>query len=167
MMKRGLALLMALALVMAAFGALAEESAPQMSSTLAFMAMLDENEIVYDAYGPSDSGNEEVDITFPMDNVTLTAYIYFDSDNEGAALRIWDLITFAPERFAEVVSACNEMNLEYRWVKFVADPSDNTVYVTADICFRDEDVADVVLETLGYILRNADGAYPTLEPFAE
>ena len=92
----------------------------------------------------------------------MRVQIFFDSDCEGAAFRIFEVAKVPDGKIAGMLSALNTLNYQYRFAKFVLNPKDSTIQAEADTAFRAHDVDAVCMELLSRILDICDTAYPEL-----
>ena len=95
-------------------------------------------------------------------NVTM----FFTGDLENATLYVWNLINYDPASVYEVAYACNQCNYNSTYMKFYADETDNTVTAERWVIFRDHDVAEIVGEAFGGLLKEIENFYSVLAPYA-
>lgn len=134
-----LAILMLLSLTV---GALAMPSSTTYQSTRSFLEVCDREGLKYTYNGVNSDGDEVVLLDYGIENTSITVRMFFEDEN-SCGVRVWYLITYDPARLAEVEEAVNTLNAQYRWVKFYADTTDNTVTAAADIEFGDNPAGDV------------------------
>ena len=92
----------------------------------------------------------------------VTIRFFFDTDCHGASLRVFDILKFTDEQRPKMLETINNLNQEYRFVKFCAQDDDNTVQMEMDLIFRDNDVAEICEEAMVRAYQICDDAYPTL-----
>lgn len=162
-MKKFLAVLLA-SLLIAGLCMPAHAVTAQYKSTQAFADILDSLEITYSLSGPDSDGDELISIENEFDNgYECTFHVYFNSHEENCYIRVWNIISYDDADFSKVLRACNTLNNQYKYVRFYADESDNTVTASLDLIFRDNDVDQIVLEALLTAVSILEDAYPALE----
>ena len=139
-MLRTLATLCLAAILISVGGSACADSAT-LKSTKDFLSFLDGKGIVYDYIGVNGK-YEEVDVKERMDNYPyLICELHFRNDCEELSLRIWDIVKAKADK-ETVCAVLNELNNQYKIVKFVYDESDSTVqaemdmYIDGDHCGR-------------------------------
>ena len=100
---------------------------------------------------------------YNMDNRDrLRVLIFFDEDGEAAKVCSWNVVDFPADKKEKMYAVCNELNAQYRWVKFYVDEKDNSVTAEYDM--------DIDLDTCGKRVRSncatlasiVDKSYPTM-----
>jgi len=134
---------LALTLVLVlALGSTAFATTAQYRSTQNFLDFLDGKGIKYTYVGVVDTDIERVNVSYTLDNfASLQCSIFFKSDCEEVSLRIWNIIK-AKAGKSLITATLNELNADYKFVKYVYDESDSTVqaevdqYIDGDHCGR-------------------------------
>ena len=81
-------------------------------------------------------------------------------------MRCWYVISFDKADLDRVLTAVNQINNDYRFVKFVVDESDYSVDAKIDCPLRDDDIAgEIAYDALFYIENIVDEAYLELKEF--
>lgn len=128
-MKKMFALLLSVVLVMALAvpAAATEAQEPVYISTQSFIDELESNDLMYTYCGVTDSGHEEVYVSFSSDNYDTIGFdIFFTADSNAVRVYAWNLVNVtASKNFA--LNVMNKLNSEYLYAKFFLDESDNTV----------------------------------------
>ena len=164
-MKKALSILLCLVLLLC-FSSSALAVEPQFANTKAFLALLDSNNITYTVMGLDEEGDEQVLISNKGDKVQYTMNLFFESDNSGVNVRIWNLFDFNESRLGEVIYAVNSVNYAYRYTKWYVDESDYSVTVSWDFLLQeDEHAADIILDTIVMMANCVDLGYEKLEQF--
>lgn len=105
----------------------------ELRSTQDFVDFLDSKGLRYSYNGMQRNG-DEVTISFTLDNFeSLRCYIWFKDDCEEASLRIWNIVTDCSASKADICTVLNTIHVDYKFVKYVYDPSDNTIQAELDI----------------------------------
>lgn len=131
-----------------------------------FMAMLKEDGIKYNDRGIDSDGDYRIDITYPGENLEEHNVVLFVNKNgQGFAAFEWYLMDYEDARMLEVLKTLNNLNLNYRYVTFIADTTDNTITAkTSGALQGDAKQAAAVLhygyDWLPIVL---DAVWPTLE----
>lgn len=126
-MKSAAAVLLALLLLCGT--ALAQE--PVYGSTRAFVALLREADIAYEAFGVDEDGDDSLSVGQHGRSVMC----FFGEDGQSASFIVWYLIEYAPADEDAVIRACNSLNAASGGPCFYADSSDCTVTATLDVTF--------------------------------
>ena len=162
-MKRFLSALLIVVLMVLPASSLAEAISPQHNATLNFFEYLDAAGMSYDFGGTSEDGSDIVTMSITGDKTTIGLYMYFEEDN--ASIFVWNLISFDALGFMPVMKLCNDLNYYYRWVQFCVDMTDDTVTMSADVAFTDEDAGELVYERVMRMSRIADDCWDKLSAY--
>ena len=154
--------LLAVSLVSGAFAATAV-----FDSTRTALTYLDSIDLSYDYYGLDEDGDELIIVPNSDSELGIEyeMYCFFDRNGENCYIYLWDLITFEDADYVRVLQVCNDLNDTYRFVTFTVDPSDNTVYVTVDLIYRDNEVDQIFWEGLCHVVNIVHEGYPLLAPY--
>ena len=101
------------------------------STTREFLYVLDQEDIIYSYKGIDSDGDERVTLDYSIADRDFTLQLWFSSDCDDVALRVWDVITFTDSEKATVQSLCDTLNGKYRFTNFCTE-YDNTVSLMAD-----------------------------------
>ena len=122
------------------------------NNTKRFLLVLEEKELTYTVMNSDDRDIVSIPLKGTSDSGKVFHYtikVFFDSDNEDAAIRIWNLIDYAPQNKAVVTSICNDLHETWRWVTFSADDSDNSVSAALDCALIDSpEMGTIVWESI-------------------
>lgn len=162
MYKRLISLFLAMALLLAAGSALAAD--PAHATTQYFLDLMDSESIVYNWRGTDDEGYDILTVSYEGDNKDTIRTTWSFSDTK-IDISVWDIITYKQSDYYNVLEACNTLNKQYSYVRFVVDTSDNTVYADYQIRPMEDDVSASCRKMLSLIVQIVDLAYPTLEPY--
>ena len=157
-----LALCLFLSLSVPAFAVSAEYS-----TTKAFLKVMDREKNKYTVEGVDEDGDEKVSVSVKGDNKkTIEVRIFFNEDLDVVSMRCWYVISFDKADLDRVLTAVNQINNDYRFVKFVVDESDYSVDAKIDCPLRDDDIAgEIAYDALFYIENIVDEAYLELKEF--
>ena len=145
---------------------MADYSQAQYGSTKQFLRLLDDMDVKYTWQGIDSDENEVISIGNNTDVVgSYSIKVYFDDNDENCSIRVWNVIDYNYAMSSSVYAAVNSINKTYKYVKFYADDSDNSVTASMDLIYRDSDVGEICAEALLDIVRVIDSAYPDLKPF--
>ena len=122
-----------------------------------FMQQLNEKRIAF-----SDFNETTVRIVYSGNNLkTIPVYISFDKDDEcNCELFCFDIANFS-EKVGEGLVLCNQLNEEYRWVRFYLD-DDEDLFVASDGDFSANFVCDDNLVNIQRLVNAIDLAYPAI-----
>ena len=163
------ALLCALMLMTACAGALAEAANATYTSTRTFLTYMDRKGINYEIYGIDDDGDELIIVPNgdKEAGIEYEIYLFFDDNNENCYVYVWRLIEFTDANYLRVLQTVNAINDDYRYVTFTVDEDTNSVFVTIDLIYRDNDVDAIVWEGLMHVVNIIHNAYGALAPYAK
>ena len=141
----------------------------QYNTTKAFLKVLDREDTRYSYMGIDDDGDEQVNLTINGKNADkIDVKVYFDDDLDAVSMYSWYVISFTRDDLAAVLLKVNELNTEYRFVKFVVDTSDYSVDAEIDCPLRDDDNAgEIAYDALYYLLAIVDKGYAELKEYAK
>lgn len=114
----------------------------------------------YEGTRGTDEKQEDLfSLVFTCDNAgELEIYVWFDYDSKGATFFIWDYATVNAGQMTEFLTVCNQANRDFRYVTFYIE-EDNTVTISADAIFRDNDIGEICEEMMLRVLHIADDCY--------
>lgn len=82
--------------------------------------------------------------------------------NEGRYLSVYEVFERVPnEKTVDVIFACNDLNVQYKWITFYVD-KDNDVVLHLDAILEPSTAADETFELLLRLLKMGDDAKPTI-----
>ena len=132
MYKKLISLFLAMALLLAAGSALAADPDPAHATTKYFIDAMEAEGIKYTWRGTDDDGYDVLTVSYEGDNKDSIRTSWSFSDNK-IDISVWDIITYKQSDYYSVLEACNALNKQYSYVRFVVDTSDNTVYADYQI----------------------------------
>jgi len=98
----------------------------------AFKAHLDNSGIKYSYYEPEEGRAEAIRITFGGKHAeSITVTFFFDKDANSINIKCFSIAKIPAEKLMDIYVVLNELNAQYRWVKFYID-SDNEITVSGD-----------------------------------
>ena len=80
-------------------------------------------------------------------------------DDTHPWLKSWSLGEFPKEKTAAALIACNNVNKDYRWIRFYLD-DENSVVAAADLIVDELNVVEKVIEMVFRMASIIDAAYP-------
>lgn len=155
-MLRMVALLCALCCLCGA--AAAQE--PAYAGTRAFVAMLRQAEIRYEAEGVDEYGEECVTIPLAEGNL----HCFFPADGSEACFIVWYLIEYAPENEQAVLETCNRLNMLSDGPRFCVDDSDCSVTVMMDVALPWSAAGDVAWQGYRCMEKTIRAGWQALAP---
>ena len=165
-MKKFLALLLLTVLCVSACSAVFAETA-QYASTADFVRMLEEADLKYTNRGIDQDGDEHVTLAVGEDFTDYVIHFFFEEDGQHTAIFVWNLITFDPADTLKVMHVCNSLNYKYKYTCFYVDTSDNTVTVSMNLIYRDDNVGLANVEATLFLMNIITEAYPSLAVYAK
>lgn len=121
-------------------------------------AFFDEKGLKYSIIGEKE---DCIKLGFTMDSRDgLDVLIIMDEDGESAKVRAYDLAKFPANKIDVMYKTCNELNKDYRWLKFFVDESDNTITCDMDAIIQLDSCGMELYELCFRLVHIADEAYP-------
>ncbi len=119
-----------------------------------FMRYMDSEGIRY-----TDKSEFRVGVTYSGDNLkSIPVNVDFDSDGDNMVeLHCWEIANFK-DKLADGIIACNELNNQYRWVKFYID-SDGDAVCSIDAYIGD-DCGEECVALVHRVVNITDKAFP-------
>lgn len=131
------------------------------NSTQQFVDVLRERGIRFTEKGRLESGSEVIELRYTGKNIsTIVANFFFDSDEKGVAVRVFDLVKVPEGKEDSMLRAINGQNNRFRFSKFCLNTKDNTIQMEMDGIFRRYDVGEICREMLVRAIQICDEAYP-------
>lgn len=136
-------------------------------SAAAFAKYMEEQDYIftYEGAKENEAGKKEdlFSISFNGDNLDeIDLYIWFDYDNKGAELYIWNYAQATAKQQSKLLTLINQMNYDYRYARFYLE-DDYSVSISGDAVFRDNDIGEICEEMILHLVNIADDAYPEFE----
>ena len=158
-----LCLVLALGLSITAFAA----SAPNPKDIAKeFMALLKADGVEYDDDGLDEDGRYGIYVYYEGENLEEhEIYIRIHADGQGFSAYEWYLMDYEDERLLDVLKTVNNLNLNYRYVTFLADTSDNTITakMAGALQGNAKQAAQVLHYAYDWLPIVVDAVWPTLE----
>ncbi len=64
-------------------------------------------------------------LSYKGDNFDSLSFTFvFDEDGKSVAVRVYSIAKFEKHQLADAYQFCNQMNMEYRWIRFYVDKDD-------------------------------------------
>lgn len=158
-MKKCAILVLALMLI---FCSSASAMTAEYTSTQAFIDWLEENDLKYSYTGLDSEGHECLSVNNTSDVFSYTLKYFFDSNNENASIRVWDIILFNASDTTKVIRTVNDLNNTYKYINVYAMESDNSVNAKLDLIYRTHDVGEIVGEATLRLANILDDVYESL-----
>lgn len=127
-----------------------------------FIRACDREGLKYKEPRTTDSGKTAV--TLGVNGAHGNSYnvgFYFDTNETGVAVRVYQLTASNESNYAKMLLACNQLNNKYRWVKFVID-DDRDINMEADCVISPTTAGTVCVEMFYHFMGIAKDAYPVL-----
>ena len=125
-------------------------------------SFLDAKGVRYDYFEPGENSSEAIKISYKCDNVdSVSVLVFFDKDGGSINAKSFSIAKVPTGKIVEMYTLLNELNYEYRWVKFYLD-SDNEVTVSGDAIISEETAGNECLEIVLRYINIIDDVYPKL-----
>lgn len=151
--------------LMLVFCGTASAMTAEYTSTQAFIEWLDAEDISFSYTGIDDNGYECLSIDNTTDVFSYTIKYFFESNNENASMRVWDVILFDESNLNNVLRTVNQLNSAFKYVNIYAMESDFSVNVKLDLIYRSSDVGDIVGEATLRLVNILDDVYEALQEY--
>lgn len=100
-------------------------------------------------------------VSWNLEGTNLDVYFEFGEDCEDVHVEGRDFCKIPEGKEDCLYKACNEMNKEYRWIKFDVDTSEHEIVGEVDAVIQLDSCAAECMELMGRMNRIVSGAYPT------
>lgn len=122
-----------------------------------FMKHMDDEGIKYE-----NLEKEGVAIRYSADNKdAIRVVALFDEDGDGmVAMYAWSIAKFPEEKAALAYKICNDINAQYRWIKFYLDP-DGEIAAQVDAYVYPDSCGEQCVSLVNRIVGVVDETYPT------
>ena len=138
------------------------------TSTQSFLDAMDAKDIIYTYHGLDNDNDDWVEVVYSGDYCeTIDVDIYFSSAEDRASFRFWNVIDFDSSDYREILGVVNQLNADYKWVKFLVDTRDYSVTAEIDVLFPAGDAGAICLETLDQIVNISDLGYQKLQAYSK
>ena len=123
---------------------------------------LEKEDIRYEYYEPTGDRSEVIKVSFNGKNAdTVRVFLFFDEEGKRVNLKSFSIAKIPSEKLMDMYVVLNELNNEYRWVKFYVD-SDNEVTVSDDAIIDPDSVGAECFELIIRSVSIVDEVYPRL-----
>lgn len=92
---------------------------------------------------------------------SIRLLVSFDDDNKSCNITAYKFVNGPDAKWGKALIALNNLNENYRWVKFYID-SDNDIILQDDAVITIDTCADEVMELVNRMLSIAEEAYPSI-----
>lgn len=103
-----------------------------------------------------------ITLTYDMPNAEFTVIFSVREDSTDVSLMCTDLIKVPEEKFKQAVFCCNELNQQYRWVRFWADRERKKIIALADTMVHEGNGGADLYELAVRMGNIIDEAFPKL-----
>ncbi len=105
---------------------------------------------------------ERVRVSYSGDNKdSIPVYVIFDKDGEGlVTMYCWSIAKFPEEKKPLAYKICNDLNDQYRWVKFYLD-KDSEIAAQLDAYIYPDSCGEECANLVRRIVNIVDDTYPT------
>ena len=125
-------------------------------------SFLDEKGVRYDYFARTEERHEAIKVSYNADNKdTISVILFFDDDGRTLNAKSFTIAKVPSAKLMDTYVILNELNYEYRWVKFYID-SDNEVTVAGDAIVSPETVGAECYEIIQRYVNIIDEVYPRI-----
>ena len=127
-----------------------------------FKNFLEEKNLRCNYMEATEDRNEIITIGAGGDNAKeIELVFFFDGDGDSVNVKSFSIARVPADRLMDMYVKLNELNYEYRWVKFYLD-KDNEVTVSGDAIINPDSAAEECFEILLRYHNIIDEVYPQL-----
>lgn len=138
----------------------------QYSTTQSFLDYLDMKNVRYTWQGLDSDDDEKIEVTYTGDNMeTIRTVWYFDNNPVRVGVRVWNIINFSVKDYYYVLEAVNNVNADYRYIKFYVDTTDNTVTAKFDMPISATNAGELCYDILQRTINIVDDVYAELSEY--
>ena len=113
-------------------------------------------------YDMSDDG-QMISTGFELKNCPgIKVLIVFDPGDESVSLRSKDIARIPEEKKDSMFAVVNSLNAEFRWIKFVINEEDNTLFAEDDAVIQLDSCGEEILECCLHFAAIIDKAFPQI-----
>ena len=122
-----------------------------------FVNYMENNNIKY-----TEQKENVLKVVYSGDNLdTISIFVIFDDDGDPVVqYKCWDIANFK-NKIEEAMTVCNELNNEYRWIKFYVD-DDGDIIAAMDAFIDVDDCGEMCMYYFRRMLGIVDDAYPKI-----
>ncbi len=125
-------------------------------------SFLEEKNIRFDYYERTEKRNEAVKVTYSGDNAdSITVIFFFDENGKSVNVKSFTIAKIPSNKLMDVYVTLNEINAEYRWIKFYVDP-DNEITASGDVLVDPSTAGPECHEILIRYVNIIDEVYPRM-----
>ena len=84
------------------------------------------------------------------------------TDRDETSMRIYNIIKYPPEKEDAVIDALSECNVQYRFLRFIADTNAHVVNAAYDFPLKTDDIGEAALEMLMRAAQIVETCYPEI-----
>ena len=165
-MKKIISLAIVLVLIVTAIPSQSFAADCRYATTQNFLNYLDNRGITYTLKGLDSDDDEVVTIEYTGNNKSsIETRWYFDNDPVRVEVKVWYVIKYSVKDYYYVLEAVNQINSDYRYVKFFADISDNSVTAQFDMPISANNAGEMCYDVLRRMINLIDDAYLSLRKY--
>lgn len=108
---------------------------------------------------------ENIEVSFTIENGPVVKAKFIScGDDDKVGIRIFSIVNdITKQARARVIEACNELNYELRYLRFVFDEDDRDINVEIDLCaLDDKSIGPACMEMCHRLMYYMDPAYRLL-----
>lgn len=121
---------------------------------------LEEKGVKYDYFEAGEKNDEAIKVTYGCDNAdSVSVLVFFDESGDSVNVKSFSIAKVPGNKLMEMYTLINELNSEYRWVKFYVD-NDNEITASGDAIIGDDTAGAECLEIILRYINIIDEVYP-------
>jgi len=123
---------------------------------------LDLKTIRYEHFEKTEERRELIKVGFNAKNAeVIRLYFFFDDNGNSINVKSFSVAKVSESKLGAILTTLNELNSEYRWVKFYVD-SEKEVTVSGDAIISPETAGEECFEILVRYVDIIDEVYPRI-----
>lgn len=116
----------------------------------------------YDYFEPDENRSEAFKVAYRCENAeSVSVFLFLDKDGCSLNAKSFSIAKVPAAKLMDVYVLLNELNEEYRWVKFFID-SDNEVTVSGDAIIDEATAGEEAYEIVQRYVGIIDEVYPRI-----
>ena len=127
-----------------------------------FKSYLEQKDVNYSYFQPEEDRKEAIRVGFSGKNANdIRVLFIFDDNGTSVNVKSFEIAKSSSDKLMDIYVLLNELNYEYRWVKFYVD-SDNEVTVSGDAITDEANAGEELFEILVRYIQIIDEVYPRI-----
>ncbi|MBQ7849638.1 MAG: hypothetical protein IJ343_07960 [Clostridia bacterium] len=136
------------------------------ASTQAFLQLMQESRVWCEFTGLEGDGEHVITEVSTQEGYPVALDLCFAPDGRRCTLRAGELIAFAQPQQLSVLKVCNDLNSDFRYVRFHIEEDSRTVTAVMDVRFIGQEAGETVWDAMQRLLVIVEEGLPALTPLS-